>query len=56
MVFFLLFITFGSFIIQAALLLSRISPDIAGEPLAAKQLYDAVNVILSLQVACDLII
>ncbi|KAB1212040.1 Cycloartenol synthase 2 [Morella rubra] len=28
--------------LKAALLLSRISPDIAGEPLAAKQLYDAV--------------
>ncbi|KAG6676273.1 hypothetical protein I3842_15G144200 [Carya illinoinensis] len=35
--------------LKAALLLSKISPDIVGEPLDAKQFYDAVNVILSLQ-------
>ncbi|RDX66383.1 Cycloartenol synthase, partial [Mucuna pruriens] len=35
--------------LKAALLLSNIAPDIVGEPLDAKRLYDAVNVILSLQ-------
>jgi len=39
------------FIFQAVLLLSKIAPEIVGEPLNAKRLYDAVNVILSLQVA-----
>ncbi|QHN81947.1 Cycloartenol synthase [Arachis hypogaea] len=34
---------------QAALLLSKISPKIAGEPIEAERLYDAVNVVLSLQ-------
>lgn len=46
---------FFPFIFQAALLLSKI-PTYVGEPLDAKQFYDAVNVILSLQVACILII
>lgn len=31
-------------------MLSKIAPEIVGEPLDAKRLYDAVNVILSLQV------
>ncbi|KAI4351132.1 hypothetical protein L6164_005515 [Bauhinia variegata] len=35
--------------LKAALLLSKIPSQIVGEPLEAKQLYDAVNVILSLQ-------
>ncbi|KAK8559695.1 hypothetical protein V6N13_016433 [Hibiscus sabdariffa] len=35
--------------LKAVLLLSKISPEIVGEPLEANQLYDAVNVILSLQ-------
>ncbi|KAK4755822.1 hypothetical protein SAY87_009579 [Trapa incisa] len=35
--------------LKAALLLSKIPSEIVGEPLEAKQLYDAVNVILSLQ-------
>ncbi|KAG5533157.1 hypothetical protein RHGRI_027394 [Rhododendron griersonianum] len=34
---------------QAVLLLSKLPPDIVGEPIDAKLLYDAVNVILSLQ-------
>ncbi|KAK6944648.1 Squalene cyclase, N-terminal [Dillenia turbinata] len=36
--------------LKAALLLSKISSEIVGEPIDAKRLYDAVNVILSLQV------
>lgn len=35
---------------QAALLLSKVPKDIVGEPLDAKRFYDAVNVIISLQV------
>lgn len=35
---------------QATLLLSKIPSDIVGEPLEANRLYDAVNVLLSLQV------
>lgn len=35
--------------LKAALLLSKLSPEMVGEPLDAKRLYDAVNVILSLQ-------
>lgn len=35
---------------QAALLLSKLSPELVGEPLDARRLYDAVNVLLSLQV------
>ncbi|KAL1318852.1 hypothetical protein HN51_071133 [Arachis hypogaea] len=35
--------------LKAALLLSKISPKIAGEPIKAERLYDAVNVVLSLQ-------
>ncbi|KAL9339872.1 hypothetical protein Peur_068887 [Populus x canadensis] len=35
--------------LKAALLLSKITPEIVGEPLAANRFYDAVNVILSLQ-------
>ncbi|KAL8149707.1 cycloartenol Synthase [Apium graveolens] len=35
--------------LKAALLLSKLSPELVGEPLDAKRLYDAVNVILSLQ-------
>ncbi|XP_045819042.1 cycloartenol synthase-like [Trifolium pratense] len=35
--------------LKAVLLLSKIAPEIVGEPLDAKRLYDAVNVILSLQ-------
>ncbi|TYH56487.1 hypothetical protein ES332_D08G022700v1 [Gossypium tomentosum] len=35
--------------LKAVLLLSKIPPEIVGEPLEAKRLYDAVNVILSLQ-------
>lgn len=35
--------------LKAALLLSKLSPELVGEPLDAKQLYDAVNVLLSLQ-------
>lgn len=35
--------------LKAALLLSKIPSEIVGEPLDAKRLYDAVNVILSLQ-------
>lgn len=34
--------------LKALLLLSKISPEIVGEPIDAKRLYDAVNVILSL--------
>ncbi|KAJ0984426.1 hypothetical protein J5N97_002782 [Dioscorea zingiberensis] len=34
--------------LKASLLLSRISPEIVGEPVDAKRLYNAVNVILSL--------
>lgn len=41
-----------SFLVQASLLLSRFSPEIVGEPVDAKRLYDAVNVILSLMVNC----
>ncbi|KAG5533153.1 hypothetical protein RHGRI_027392 [Rhododendron griersonianum] len=36
--------------LKAVLLLSKLPPDIVGEPIDAKLLYDAVNVILSLQV------
>ncbi|KAK1361098.1 Terpene cyclase/mutase family member [Heracleum sosnowskyi] len=35
--------------LKAALLLSKLSPELVGEPIDAKRLYDAVNVILSLQ-------
>ncbi|KAK9097606.1 hypothetical protein Sjap_023103 [Stephania japonica] len=35
--------------LKAVLLLSKIQPDIVGDPLEARRLYDAVNVILSLQ-------
>eukprot|EP00258_Populus_trichocarpa_P032822 XP_024448841.1 cycloartenol synthase-like [Populus trichocarpa] len=42
--------------LKAALLLSKITPEIVGEPLAANRFYDAVNVILSLQVIGDLMI
>ncbi|XP_027906857.1 cycloartenol synthase-like [Vigna unguiculata] len=35
--------------LKACLLLSNIAPEIVGEPLGAKRLYDAVNIILSLQ-------
>ncbi|KAJ8768252.1 hypothetical protein K2173_021192 [Erythroxylum novogranatense] len=35
--------------LKAALLLSKISPEIVGKPLDANRLYDGVNVILSLQ-------
>ncbi|KAJ6857776.1 cycloartenol synthase-like isoform X1 [Populus alba x Populus x berolinensis] len=35
--------------LKAALLFSKITPEIVGEPLAANRFYDAVNVILSLQ-------
>ncbi|KAH8481431.1 hypothetical protein H0E87_029055, partial [Populus deltoides] len=35
--------------LKAALLLSKITPEIVGEPLATNRFYDAVNVILSLQ-------
>ncbi|KAJ0984141.1 hypothetical protein J5N97_002497 [Dioscorea zingiberensis] len=35
--------------LKALLLLSRISPEIVGEPLDAKRLYDAVNFILSIR-------
>ncbi|XP_027337244.1 cycloartenol synthase-like [Abrus precatorius] len=35
--------------LKAVLLLSKFAPEIVGEPLDAKRLYDAVNVILSLQ-------
>ncbi|KAJ6372836.1 hypothetical protein OIU76_027213 [Salix suchowensis] len=35
--------------LKAALLLSKITPEIVGEPLVANRFYDAVNVILSLQ-------
>lgn len=38
------------FPLQAALLLSKIPKEIVGEPIDAKRLYDAVNVIISLQV------
>lgn len=41
-------LTFPTF--QAALLLSKLPSDIVGEPSEVKRLYDAVNVILSLQV------
>lgn len=34
--------------LKAALLLSKISPEIVGDPIVANRLYDAVNVILSL--------
>lgn len=37
-------------IIQAAILLSQLPADIVGEAIQENQLYDAVNVILSLQV------
>nr|BAA84603.1 oxidosqualene cyclase [Allium macrostemon] len=35
--------------LKAALLLSKISPEIVGDPIVANRLYDAVNVILSLK-------
>ncbi|KAK1361091.1 Terpene cyclase/mutase family member [Heracleum sosnowskyi] len=35
--------------LKAALLLSKLSPELVGEPLGAKRMYDAVNFILSLQ-------
>ncbi|KAK1361090.1 Terpene cyclase/mutase family member [Heracleum sosnowskyi] len=35
--------------LKAALLLSKLSPELVGEPLDARRLYDAVNVLLSLQ-------
>ncbi|KAL3567167.1 hypothetical protein D5086_032582 [Populus alba] len=35
--------------LKAALLFSKITPEIVGEPLAANRFYDAVNIILSLQ-------
>lgn len=35
--------------LKAALLLSRISPEVVGDPLVASRLYDSVNVILSLR-------
>lgn len=38
------------FFVQAALLLSQIPRENVGEPIDAERLYDAVNVILSLQV------
>lgn len=41
---------FCIFFLQAVLLLSRVPSETVGEPLEAKRLYDAVNVILSLQV------
>lgn len=41
------------FPLQAALLLSKVPREIVGEPLDAKKLYDAVNVIISLQVKFD---
>jgi cycloartenol synthase len=41
---------------QAALLLSKIPSEIVGEPLVANRFYDAVNVLLSLQVIDDFII
>uniref|UniRef100_A0A6N2KFM6 Terpene cyclase/mutase family member n=1 Tax=Salix viminalis TaxID=40686 RepID=A0A6N2KFM6_SALVM len=41
--------TYPSNLSQAALLLSKITPEIVGEPLVANRFYDAVNVILSLQ-------
>ncbi|KAG6495926.1 hypothetical protein ZIOFF_043759 [Zingiber officinale] len=34
--------------LKAALLLSKISPEVVGDPIEARKLYDAVNVILSL--------
>lgn len=37
-------------LIQAALLLSKLPAETVGEPLDAKRLFDAVNVIFSLQV------
>jgi len=37
-------------------LLSKIAPEIVGEPLDAKRIYDAVNVIISLQVVRFLMI
>ncbi|CAN6445100.1 unnamed protein product [Victoria cruziana] len=37
--------------LKAALLLSKLPSEMVGEPLAAERLYDAVNVILSLQVS-----
>jgi len=39
------------YLVQAALLLSQISPEIVGDPIVANRLYDAVNVILSLMVS-----
>ncbi|CAJ1949080.1 unnamed protein product [Sphenostylis stenocarpa] len=39
--------------LKAVLLLSNIAPGIVGEALDAERLYDAVNIILSLQVAID---
>ena len=41
---------FHVFLLQAVLLLSKIPSDIVGDPLDSKRFYDAVNVILSLQV------
>lgn len=38
------------FLLQAALLLSKISPEVVGDPIEARKLYDAVNVTLSLMV------
>lgn len=46
----LLFTIFNSYLLQAVLVLSKIPSEIVGEPLDANRLYDAVNVILSLQV------
>lgn len=36
--------------LQAAILLSQMSPEIVGEAIPEDRLYDAVNVILSMQV------
>ncbi|KAM7491579.1 hypothetical protein LguiA_034500 [Lonicera macranthoides] len=42
--------------LKASLLLSQIRPELVGEKIEAERLYDAVNVILSLQVLIELII
>lgn len=41
---------------QVSLLLSQIRPELVGEKIEAEHLYDAVNVILSLQVLIEFII
>ena len=47
---------FFSLSLQAALLLSKVPKEIVGEPVNTKRLYDAVNVIISLQVLFTILV